>query len=134
MQCLVLEVFSIFPIIGSWAASVTGSWAAWVLLLHCMRTTLDEALAFPLPLRWSPLSWPSGHPMETKHQPGKLGLDPRRALEDPPRPLPLGSSWALFSCNLDLSRLSLHSCENVWVGAGSPERLFRAFQITMTTR
>lgn len=93
MQCPVLEVFSIFPIIGS-CASVTGSWAAWVLLLHCMRTTLDEALAFPLPLRWSPLSWPSGHPMEAKHQPGKLGLDPvgpLKTLRDPcpwapPRP------------------------------------------------
>lgn len=88
MQSPELDVFSIFPIIGSWAASVTGSWSAWVLLLHCMRTTLDEALAFPLPLRWSPLSRPPISPMETKHQ----LLDPVEPLKTPPRPLPC--PWA----------------------------------------
>lgn len=90
MQCLVLDVFSIFPIIGSWAATVAGSWAAWVLLLHCMRTTLDEALAFPLPLRWPPLSWPSINPMKTKRQPGELGLDPVGSLKTLRDPCP----WA----------------------------------------
>lgn len=72
--------------------------------------------------------------METKHQPGKLGLDPVGPLKTLRDPCPWALPGALFSCNLDLSRLSLHSCENVWVGAGSPERLFRTFQITMTTR
>lgn len=50
MQNLELDVSSIFPIIGSWAVVRLGP----APLLHCMRTTLDEALAFPLPLRWSP--------------------------------------------------------------------------------
>lgn len=109
-RALELKVFSIFPIIGSWAASVTGSWPAWVLLLHCMRTTLDEALAFSLP--WSPLSWPSISPMETKHP----ALGPRRTLEDPSETPALGLLLGpVFCCNVDLSRLSLHSCENAWV-------------------
>lgn len=76
MQSLELEVFSISPIIGQrHSCSSVACERPWMRRQH-----------FPLPLRWSPLSWPQWRPNTSL-------LDPRRTLEDPPRPLPWGSSW-----------------------------------------
>jgi hypothetical protein len=74
----------------NWLLGRQSRWVmGWGLALRCMRTTLDEALAFPLPLRWSPSSWRPVSPMEIKHQPV---LDPVGPWRTPPRSLSLGSS------------------------------------------